>query len=60
MLGHCQHLARVPPALVKQLFWVVCVRLVEPAVHEGGKVVELLRLEEVSMAWYETHCSRPT
>ena len=31
--------------LVKQLLWMVRVGLVEPAVHEGGKVVELLLLE---------------
>ena len=43
-----QHLVSIPPALVKQLFWVVRVRLVEPAVHEGGKVVELLRFEHGS------------
>ena len=40
-----QHLARFLPTLNKQLFWMVCVGLVEPAVHEGGKVVELLLLE---------------
>ena len=37
-----QHLVRILPTLNKQLFWVVCVRMVEPAVHEGGKIVELL------------------
>ena len=37
-----QYLVRFLPTLNKQLFWVVCVRMVEPAVHEGGKIVELL------------------
>ena len=40
-----QYLVRFLPTLNKQLFWVVCVRMVEPAVHEGGKVVELLLLQ---------------